>query len=661
MLLFDDSNGTSDIKESSALRSMLAVGNEFMTFNDGVSTVQRSGEFVRIEKITEDVASRFLLLMETSDVFTAEGAGMDDADFYAATGNLRQRTWFLRSEQDAGQEQAFKALRSALDMVRMPRYTRAFQDSYNHQSLLSSCYTAIAGKRRVFPTGDGKVYVVRDVIERGGRHYYGLKVDESNVAHRVRATRVSRVEIVALDSETGKVSAPVFGFPVFSGLGVDIAEKVLSASPTTDASLPIVDVNTIRIVTAGLWWGRAYGGVTSGSLCRGGDAGDTYAVAEPAVVKEQGKTYTSVVAVYAGDDDVHDARSSGPYRLTCKRTTADGGAATVKIALPAMPLWRNTYPAAIGLMLLRHSPSQLSLRVHAMPMQSGVPSDATAALFTYFYWSSDNGATWSAPREVLSDQVYGSMLAAGPNRLLIFSTATNISTGSMVREVTPGGITQIGTVMRSALNAGLYDYSDGFGSIPYIPRGFGGVVYRNTPNGRIKRLWMQFDPQWLQPQDHKNALSYPCGRPCLAVSDDDGATWQRRFLPTPWCFLAGFVVAIDATTLAVPVYAPRKTPGAPVSITVNVSKNGGESWQATGARAVVDATTRIDGNITFGSLVGTGHQQRQMQDLADAWTEYNPGELHPLIVLRDKDGKPLNSNPARPWMVDARIQEPADG
>ena len=73
---------------------------------------------------------------------------------------------------------------------------------------------------------------------------------------------------------------------------------------------------------------------------------------------------------------------------------------------------------------------------------------------------------------------------------------------------------------------------------------------------------------------------------------------------------------------------------------------------------------KADGNIVVGQVLGNGPpgpKPRQMQDLSDAWTEYNPGELHPLIVLRDKDGKPLNSNPARPWMVDARIQEPVNG
>jgi hypothetical protein len=162
------------------------------------------------------------------------------------------------------------------------------------------------------------------------------------------------------------------------------------------------------------------------------------------------------------------------------------------------------------------------------------------------------------------------------------------------------------------------------------------------------------------------SLDYPGSRPMLMVSDDDGVTWARRLLPTPWQFLAGFVVSTGPKELAVPVYAPRKEHGGAISATVYISKDGGDSWQATGARVALPTETWVDGRIVIGTHIkknpdSPSSRYRYEQDVSDATQEYSRGELHPLIALRDADGQALAANPARPWMQHCQFQEPSYG
>lgn len=668
MLLFDDSNGTSDIKESSALRSMLAVGNEFMTFDDGVSTVQRSGEFVRIEKKQdEEVLMRFLLLHETSDAFTADwSAVFTDGEYFnlAPETKLARRTLFFTSESSGNDYKAFKPANGTPELIRSPRFTRIIDDStvYRHPWMLDSNFTAIGGARRIFPLGDGSVYLVRDVEERAGRYYYGAGSD----GRRTRSTRVREITVSVMGVEPFAVKRVAFSFPVRSGLSQDVTGLIGSASNPLVAP-DYVDSGRVYYSTAGTWWGEGPDGATSRFIPRGGDHAALFALAEPAVAKDDnGKQYTAMVAVFAGDDDVSYAPSSAAYRLTCRRTLATGGTADSKIIFPGLP-GAARYITPRSMTLHRHSPARLSLRVLFGTSASSYPSDSVSPVVasTIVFWTENNGAMWSAGYEIAGglNFGYGSCLVASRDELLLLSEVPEYSpTTATVVRATPSGQSVIGSIHRSVLNAGLFNDTS-FG-IPYMPRGFGGVVYRNTPTGRVKRLWMQYDPVWVQPASLTQNLAYPGARPCIVVSDDGGVSWQRRLLPTPWGFRAGFVVSAGPTELAILVLSARKESGESVPATVYLSKDGGDSWKPTGAKATLPGTTRADGNIVIGQVLGSGPpgpRPRQMQDINDAWTEYNPGELHPLIVLRDKDGKLLNSNPARPWMVDARIQEPADG
>ena len=78
MLINDDSKGTSDGKEKNQLQAMIAVGSEFITYRDAESTVQKSGEFVRIEKESSESQPRFVLLHETSMTYREENGTLHD-------------------------------------------------------------------------------------------------------------------------------------------------------------------------------------------------------------------------------------------------------------------------------------------------------------------------------------------------------------------------------------------------------------------------------------------------------------------------------------------------------------------------------------------------------------------------------------------------------
>ena len=664
MLLFDDSNGTSDIKEASELRAMLAVGNEFMTFDDDESLVQRSGEFVRIEKVQdEEVLLRFLLLHETSDVDDGS-AVLNDNEYYnlPAGTKLTKRTLFFTAEASgSGDYKAFKPAKGTPELVRTPRFTRpVYGTSANrHPWMLDSNFTAIGGARRIFPDGEGNVYLLRDTEERGGRYYYGAGAD----GRRTRSVRVREITVSVMGVEPFSVKRVAFSFPLRSGLGKDVTGLIASNGNPSIAP-DYADDTRVYYATAGTWWGENPDLATSNFIPRGGDHAALFALADPAVAKDENdKQYTAMVAVFAGDDDVSYASSSAAYRLTCRRTLANGATADSKIALPALS-GTARYITPRAMTLHRHSPYRLSLRVLFGTAASGYPSTSISPLVasTLIFWSENNGATWSSGYEVAdaANIGYGGCLVAGKDALLLFQDVSDTSpSASTVTLATPSGQSVVGSVYRSALLAGLFN--DSAYGIPFAPRGFGGVVYRSTPTGRKKRLWMQYDPIWVYKMGTAQNITYPGARPCLVVSDDNGATWQRRLLPTEWGFRAGFVVSASPTELAMPVLGARTASGASVQATVYLSKDGGDSWKPTGAKAALPGATRADGNIVIGQAIGSGPTLRQMQDISDAWTEYNPGELHPLIVLRDKDGKPLNSNPARPWMVDARIQEPVNG
>ena len=683
MLVFDDSKGTSDGKEKDQLQAMVAVGSEFITYRDAESTVQKSGEFVRIEKESGDSQPRFVLLHETSQTYSEQAPG----ELSDLTGNellslspgtkLRKRSRLYMSEVDpVNGDLPFREIGGFKTQTRVSRH-RGFTRSSAPRSLeamYEANYTAHAGKRRLFPKGDGKLLMLREVAVPGDSRYFNdsmrEQVNTPQPHTKKRGLRAARVEVVEVNPTVGTTSAPVFSFDVHSGLGFDPTPRSFSASTRSTADM--YSSTQVFAAFSGVMFGSSLDLPSVTRVPVGGDASDTYAVAEPAIAKApDGREYLSIIAVYPAPDDVYDEQSSGAYRLTFKRTTPGGGVALGKITFPPLPSLPLHYLAARGMSLHRLSPTTVCLRVNVHVMQYGAGGSIQAVNSdAFFMWTQNNGETWTyAPVTAGFPGVfpYGGLLVKDKDTLLAFSWFNEASQSNTVQvhSVTASGTAQIAIIPASTFNAGLLTPGVGQLFVPYVPVGFGGAVYRIDPQDKKKkkRLWMQFDPYWIYEETLPQALEYPGSRPMLLVSDDGGLTWMRKFLPSVWSFRVGFVVSIDERTLAVPVYSARKEPGAVLRATIHVSKDGGESWKVADAAVTLPGETYVDGQTVLGSQYTRVSPPKTFfdQDIVDTALRYNRGELLPMIALRDADGKLLPANPARPWMNNHNIKEPEYG
>lgn len=142
----------------------------------------------------------------------------------------------------------------------------------------------------------------------------------------------------------------------------------------------------------------------------------------------------------------------------------------------------------------------------------------------------------------------------------------------------------------------------------------------------------------------------------LMVSKDGGVTWERRFLPQPWPQRLGFVAAMDESTMVVPVYGPRlvnpDTGGVrPLQVKLYTSRDG-DRWRVTTFSLRLPTWAWVDGQLLPGSA---GY------DLSDSRTDFNRGELFPLVPLRDSNEALSPINPGRPWIADVRAKEPDNG
>lgn len=676
MLITDNSMGASDGKERDQLQAMIAVGSEFMTFRDNESTVQRSGEFVRIEKEPSNPQPRFALLHETGTTYTDAGVALIGNELLNLPENvkLRKRTRLYMSESEPAGDLPFREVTGFKTHTRISRYHGPASDTgpRSLEALYETGYTSHAGKRRFFSKGDGKLLLVREVAVHGDDRYFNdslRALDPDPLPHtKARGLRAARVEVVEVDPLTGKAGDPVFSFGVHSGLSFDPVPRSFSDTIVMGTA-DMYDATRVFAAFSGVNYGSSLTVPGVPRVPTGGDAADTYAVCEPGVaVDEQGREYTSIIAVYPTAEDVYDTRGSGAWRLTCKRTTATGEVQVGKINFPGLPSLPQHYLAVRGISLHRLSPTRVALRVNVHVMQFGAggaiqPSNSDA----FFLWTNDNGATWTY-NPVTSGFPgvfpYGGMLIRDKNSMLAFSWFQNFGSVQMqVHRITSSGTAQIGSIDRTVFSAGLLEPGVGQLLVPYVPVGFGGVVYRRTAEGVKRRLWMQFDPYWIYKEGTAQTLQYPASRPILLVSDDEGVTWRRLFLPSVWCFLVGFVVAIDEETLAVPVFTPRKTKGEALQARIHLSKTGGDSWKRTDAKITIPGETWADGNTVIGLQYRQPitEEMRYEQDISDTAQRYNRGELLPMVVLRDADGRVMPANPSRPWMANHRFKEPSYG
>lgn len=666
-----DSDARASSREHDRLEGALRVGNEFMTQRGADSKVQRSGEFVRIDRDPTDPVPRFCLLHESAQAWGTDGAPLSEGEFLGTPPGtkLPRRSRLFVAEMDNGVELPFLRQSGFRKSSKLPRaHGVPVGRMWSLAGMRTANYTNQEGKRRVFSLGDGRLLVVREVAAQGdARYWYGqAKEARDGWLTKERGVRASTVQLVAADATTGADLSILMSFSVHSGLGFDVTDLEVSSY----SSEVMHTDSAVYTALAGTMFGRSpyLAGVGTPSVC--GDSGDTYAVAPPAFVMDgNGGSYISLIAVYPAPGDTYDNLSAGPYRLTCKYTAPTGTEGVSTVTFPPIPnpdLSGMYYFAAAGMQLHRTSPTTVVLQMYAHAMQRGTSSipGGTADLVCLFLWSADNGMTWEATPtsggNYPSGVAYGGVMVKDKDTLLAFSSGDLFPDHVRVWAVTRLGTSEVSRIDRVTFNAGLKSAARD----PYEAFGNGGAVYRKSGNTRTKRLWMQFDPYWLHAQGSSFVLDYPSGRPMLMVSDDGGSSWTRRYLPSEWCFLVGFVVAISEYELAVPVLSKRKATGG-VKAAIHISRDGGDTWKKTGHEVALPPHTFADGGIVIGRWFAPPEEPERFhkfeQDIGDSRTTFNRGELHPLVTLRDAMGRIAPSDPARPWMTDQRFQEPTDG
>ena len=651
MLINKELQGDAGLPEHTALKGLLDVGVEYMTSRDHVSEVQvagqfatmrrRGGEFLQLATLFEPPDARRL---DAGDKVVALGDDEEPPPLDDPTGIARTRLLSAMRDEQEG-PLPFRAARSELQS-RLPRFTEL------DERIEDVDHSTKKGKRRFFSLGDGRALLVRELSDPADTRFF-MGVDKSYRSRRRR--RVTGVELVPVDIETGaQRGEPLLSFSVHSGLGFDPGARAVTFTLASDV---LFDNSFVYASRAGAMWGRLFGSFR-------GDPSATYSVAEPAWAKEGEDSYLSLVVVHGLPEDSYDLQSSALYRLTCTRTTPNG-VATSKITLPPVTNQGNHFYSAIEMDMVRLGPSTVLVNVLMASQHLPGTPDGLVLRARAFFWSDDNGATWSiVDTTPLADAnaapSISGFMAKDHSTALVFSdyqldmTLTGDEAEAVaVYEMRRSGVTRIGTIAGSQFSAGLQEGVLIGGKRvypPYLTTGYGGGLRARDKN----LLWMQFDPRWINPSTTPVVLSYPGSRAMLMVSEDGGATWARQLLPQPWPQRVGFVVSLDTGRLAIPVYESRRTEEGllkPLGVTIYTSTNA-VKWSSTTWRLRLPSFTWVDGRRIQGTPA---------YDIDDVRHDLNRGELFPLVSIRDDQGELLPMNPGRPWIADHRKTGPTYG
>lgn len=667
MLIHKDLKGSAGGAEHTALGGLLAVGNEFMTDRNETSEVQRSGEFATMTR-REGGFVQLVTMFESAEGRGPRGALLDDKQTYAQRSEkdpygTKHRSRLLTAAFDtyAG-EQDFEPV--ARSMSRLPRFVQA-QASHRDGRPEAIDYATKNGRRRLFSLGDGKLALVRELSDPDDTRYF-MGVDQLGGSYR--RSRVTGVELVKVDADTGSFQGVLFRFDVHSGLGFDpgsgsMFQPGFRVESTRD-DLGLYDATRIFTPRVGYMWGRR---LSNANLSA--DPSATYGIAEPALASDGGRDYLSIVAVHGLPANSPDLQTSLLTSLTCSYTSPGGEVGQSTIALPPMLAGAGRFYSARAIELVRVSPTNLVLRVDVTAQSINTGDAPQPGIAKAIYWSGDNGRSWALLDQsplvgdvevpylgpVMARGDGTGLMSVGMNRLDVSGMPASIPLFS----VSATGFARVGEYLRSRLNDGLWQEttSSPFSPIPYHEAGASGGVRVD----KKELLWVQIDPNWCEfgigpGGAPAQMLANPASRAMLLVSDDDGVTWQRRFLPAELPQNVGFCVGINRGTLMLPVYSPRKLTDddelKPLSVTFYLSKDGGVKWTKARRKLTLPDAAFVDGWV----LKGTNAYQ-----LAEIANDINRGELFPVVSVRDSEGAPLPINPSRPWLADHKKTRPSNG
>ena len=280
-----DSDARASSREHDKLEGALRVGNEFMTQRSAESRIQRSGEFVRIDRNPADPVPRFCLLHESAQAWGTDGAPLSEGEFLGTPPDtkLPRRSRLFVAEMDNGAELPFLGRSGFRKASKLPRaHGVPVGRMWSLAGMRNANYTNQEGKRRVFSLGDGRLLVVREVAAQGDARYWYGQAEEVHDGWRTkeRGVRAATVQLVAADATTGAELSVLMSFSIHSGLGFDVTDLEVSSY----SSEVMHTDSTVYTALAGTMFGRSpyLAGVGTPSVC--GDSGDTYAVAPPAFV-----------------------------------------------------------------------------------------------------------------------------------------------------------------------------------------------------------------------------------------------------------------------------------------------------------------------------------------------------------------------------------------
>lgn len=351
---------------------------------------------------------------------------------------------------------------------------------------------------------------------------------------------------------------------------------------------------------------------------------------------------------------------------------------------------------------------------YGIPDASGDPyGDGVSAGIPFsniqLLWSEDSGATWvNIPLNAGTVPAEFQALAAGDaarwgfrpgavdgghgviparrERCLLVATAarygepegggtvTELGSRHLVLEVSAGGASYLATVPLSPYDerdAETDDFIYGVRQAPdyerYEPMLTGGCCT---------------DSLWYQARVYAARAIMGSKRPLICVSADEGATWAWHRLPGDDCVAVNAVVPAGPKELLLPVQ--RR---ASLGLALYRSRNGGLKWTRAEetislkapAGDVVGATPPpYTGGFPTPPWISGGYFPARAEfmgfvaslpharvALVNAYDTSMPAELWgvakpmPLIPVRDAFGADVPMNPGRPWLADARIEEPA--
>ena len=661
-LIHKDLNGGSDLPGTQALHGMEDVGSEFMSFNDGENRVQKSGQFVTMTRAGGSWL-RLMTVCEMANNRTTDGVQLDgDTPPEPGDENFVPRTFVLKSETSAqGDEGPLERRAVPLWHSRLFRYTLIEEREADVDAATK------AGRRRLWALGNGNVLRTRETGSMSdGRYFYGSR----GVGQPARRERVVKVELVQSSPDTlseGEVLMEIF--PV-DGLNFEVGSRAM-LTDNVGRGTSDYDDNYVFTDRVGHHFGRL-------SFGANGDPSVNYSVALPAMVTgaEPGaRPYLHLAVVYARQDDMASPAVSTPRRLTCSYLDADGDTRHSTIEFAPYPVPAGRYPGISQYSLHRLAPMHLLLVTTTTPLiEPGGPyllGTVYEGPSARLHWSTDGGETWTetaqsawsgTPPSIRDGKVsLQTVVPLGAGRALAFSAYARTddiplpdASGVMVVLLTPDAVTTANIIPGSVLSQNLLypirlDDKDNYANY---------VAATETGGTCGKLAWAQFDPAWMQRENYiygipvdAGGLGHPFERPSILVTEDDGDTFERRLLPDPVGSRVGFVMALDAKTLAVPVFKPRvRSDGGGISAltgTVYTSRNGGRTWRANGGRFTLPYYCRADGQL---------FPDQYVDDYGPR--AFNRGELFPLVALADEYETAQGASPGRPWMTDSRIKEP---